>query len=300
MFSLKIIKKKQLEMSAFVKTFFDEVTKNATHVVHDPLSKSCVIIDTVLDFNFSSGKTGTLSADKVISYALKKKLTTEWILETHIHADHLTAAPYVQEKLGGKIGIGAGVVEVQENFRKIYNHGSELSTDGSQFDRLFSDEEKFPLGNLEVRVIHTPGHTPACVTYVIGDTAFTGDTFLMPDLGTGRCDFPGGSAEQLYESLVKILSLPPNTRLFLNHDYGFQGKRKYGWETTVAEQREANIHIGGSKTAAEFVAMRNDRDSTLSVPNLILAAIQVNMRAGRLPAAEDNGVRYLRIPLNVL
>jgi glyoxylase-like metal-dependent hydrolase (beta-lactamase superfamily II) len=212
----------------------------------------------------------------------------------------LTAATYVQEKLGGKIGIGAGVVEVQKNFKTFYNDGSELSTDGSQFDRLFSDEEVFSLGNLEVRVIHTPGHTPACVTYVIGDTAFTGDTFLMPDLGTTRCDFPGGSAEQLYDSLVKILSLPPKTRLFLNHDYGCQGKRKYGWETTVAEQREANIHIGGSKTAAEFVAMRNDRDSTLSVPKLILAAIQVNMRAGRLPAAEDNGVSYLRIPLNIL
>ena len=287
-------------MSALVKTFFDEVTNNATHVVHDPLSKSCVIIDTVLDFDFSAATTDTISAEKVISYVLENKLKTEWILETHVHADHLTAATYFQEKLGGKIGIGAGVVEVQKNFKTFYNDGSELSTDGSQFDRLFSDEEIFPLGNLEVRVIHTPGHTPACVTYVIGDIAFTGDTFLMPDSGTTRCDFPGGSAEQLYESLVKILSLPPKTRLFLNHDYGSQGKRQYGWETTVAEQREANIHIGGSKTAAEFVAMRNDRDSTLSVPKLILAAIQVNMRAGRLPAAEDNGVSYLRIPLNVL
>jgi glyoxylase-like metal-dependent hydrolase (beta-lactamase superfamily II) len=286
-------------MSPDVKTFFDEATNNATHVVRDPASRSCAVIDTVLGFDPASGRTFTEPADVVVDHVRSENLTVEWILETHVHADHLTAAPYVKERLGGKVAIGAGVTTVQATFSRIYNAGPEFACDGSQFDHLFEDGEAFQIGGLEARVIHTPGHTPACVTYVMGDAAFTGDTFFMPDSGTARCDFPGGSAVELYRSLQKILSLPGDTRLFINHDYGAGGSRDYAWETTVAEQAEKNIHVGGGATEEAFVSMREQRDATLSMPRLILPAIQVNMRAGHLPAAEDNGTRYLKLPLNL-
>ncbi|MBT5050078.1 MAG: MBL fold metallo-hydrolase [Rhodospirillaceae bacterium] len=286
-------------MSPDVKTFFDEATNNATHVVRDPDSSACALIDTVLGFDLAAGKISTEPADRVISYVKDEGLSVAWILETHVHADHLTAAPYVKERLGGHMGIGAGVTLVQETFGAIYNVEGGFVRDGSQFDHLFEEDEEFRIGNLEARVIHTPGHTPACVTYAIGNAAFSGDTFFMPDSGTARCDFPGGSATQLYQSLKKILSLPPDTRLFINHDYGAGGSRDFAWETTVAEQAANNIHVGGGTAEDDFVAMREERDATLSVPRLILPAIQVNMRAGHLPPPEDNGTQYLKIPLNL-
>lgn len=286
-------------MPADVKTFFDEGTNNATHVIRDPDSLSCALVDTVLGFDPASAGIATEPADQVISYVEKEGLTVDWILETHVHADHLTAAPYIKERLGGKIGIGAGVRVVQETFAKIYNAEGDFACDGSQFDHLFDDDETFAVGTLEARVIHTPGHTPACVTYVFGDAAFTGDTFFMPDSGTARCDFPGGSATELYRSLQKILSLPAETRLFINHDYGAGGSRDFAWQTTVAEQEAKNIHVGGGTTEDAFVTMREERDATLSVPRLILPSIQVNMRAGRLPPPEGNGTQYLKIPLNL-
>jgi glyoxylase-like metal-dependent hydrolase (beta-lactamase superfamily II) len=285
-------------MTISVKTFFDTETNNATHLVCDNETRACAIIDSVLDFDLAAGKTATRSADEIIFYVNNEGLKVDWILETHVHADHLTASSYMKEKLGGKIGIGSGVVDVQNTFGAIYNLGNEFTPDGSQFDVLFADNDRFSIGNLEARVIHTPGHTPACATYVIGDCAFTGDTFFMPDSGTARCDFPGGSASRLYSSLQKILALPSDTRLFLNHDYGCGGSRDCCWETTVAEQRDNNIHVGGSKSAKEFIAMREERDATLSMPRLVLPAIQVNMRAGELPPKESNGRRFLKIPLN--
>jgi glyoxylase-like metal-dependent hydrolase (beta-lactamase superfamily II) len=286
-------------MVPIVKTFFDKSTNNASHLVRDPDSTACAIIDSVLDFDLSSGETSTAAADEIVSYVMQERLQTEWILETHVHADHLTAAPYLKEQLGAQVGIGTGVAAVQETFAAIYNAGDDFIPDGSQFDKLFGDDETFKIGGLTVSVLHTPGHTPACVSYVIGDAVFTGDTFFMPDSGTARCDFPGGSARQLYQSLQRILSLPENTRLFVNHDYGAGGSREMSWETTIGNQNENNIHMGGGKSESEFVAMREERDATLSMPKLILPAIQVNMRAGQMPAPEDNGTRYLKIPLNL-
>lgn len=286
-------------MPSDVKTFFDAGTNNATHVVRDAGSGSCALIDTVLGFDLAAGQTSREPADRVISYVESEGLTVEWILETHVHADHLTAAPYMRERLGGKVGIGSGVRSVQETFGDIYNAASDFARDGSQFDHLFEDDETFLIGDLEARVMHTPGHTPACVTYVVGNCAFTGDTFFMPDSGTARCDFPGGSASDLYQSLQKILSLPDDTRLFINHDYGAGGSRECAWETTVAVQKTENIHVGGGASEDAFVAMREERDATLSMPRLILPAIQVNMRAGHLPPAESNGTHYLKIPLNL-
>ena len=249
-------------------------------------------------FRLAAGSTSTTAADELVAFVMEEGLDVEWILETHIHADHLTAAAYLKKKLGGRTGIGAGVVDVQKTFKKVYGLGDDFTADGSQFDHLFADGEEFQVGTLSARVIHTPGHTPACATYVIADMAFSGDTFFMPDSGTARCDFPGGSAAQLYNSLEKILALPAETRLFLNHDYGCGGARDCGWETTVAEQRDKNIHVGGGKTAEEFIAMREERDATLSMPRLVLPAIQINMRAGELPPAEADGSRFLKIPLN--
>lgn len=286
-------------MSPDVKTFFDEGTNNATHVVRDPDGLSCALIDTALGFDPASGRTSTGPVDPVIAHVQSENLSVEWILETHVHADHLTAAPYVKRQLGGRVGIGAGVKTVQETFAKIYNAEPGFARDGSQFDHLFEDGETFRIGSLKARVLHTPGHTPACVTYVIENTAFTGDTFFMPDSGTARCDFPGGSATELYRSLRKILSLPEDTRLFINHDYGAGGSRDFAWETTVAEQADRNIHIGGGVAEDDFVSLREERDATLSVPRLILPAIQVNMRAGNLPPPEDNGTTYLKFPLNL-
>lgn len=286
-------------MAPIIKTFFDEGTNNATHVVREPDGLSCVVIDCVLDFDLASGRTSTRAADLVVSHVRRDGLQVEWILETHVHADHLTAAPYIKDRLGGRVGIGAGVVTVQEAFAEIYNTRAEFTPDGSQFDHLFGDGETFRVGGMTISVMHTPGHTPACVSYVLGDAVFTGDTFFMPDAGTARCDFPGGSARQLYRSLQRILSLPERTRLFVNHDYGLDGSRAFAWETTVGDQKRNNIHVGGGKSEDAFIAMRDARDATLTMPNLILPAIQVNMRAGHLPDPEDNGTRYLKIPLNL-
>ena len=285
-------------MNLFIKCFFDKGTNNATYLAYEVGTRACAIIDPVLDFDPAAGVVSTRSADEIINFVKSEDLIVQWLLETHVHADHLTASYYLKEKLGGKIGISSGVVEVQKTFGAIYNLGNNFLPDGSQFDMLFADNHQFSIGNIKTRVIHTPGHTPACATYVMEDCAFTGDTFFMPDSGTARCDFPGGSAARLYKSLQKILELPPETRLFLNHDYGCDGSRDYFWETTVAEQRDKNIHFGGGKTAAEFIAIREARDAKLSMPRLILPAIQVNIMAGKFPSPESNGARFLKIPLD--
>ncbi|GAB4392876.1 MAG: MBL fold metallo-hydrolase [Kiloniellaceae bacterium] len=287
-------------MNPEIKTFFDEATFTATHVVWDPETKAAAIIDSVKDYDPKSGRTKTESADEVIAFVKDQGFKVEWVLETHVHADHLTAAPYLRDKLGGKIAIGAKINAVQDVFKKVFNAEEDFPTDGRQFDKLFEDGETFKIGKLEARVMHTPGHTPACSTYVIGDAAFVGDTLFMPDFGTARCDFPGGDARQLYQSIQKILALPPETRLFLCHDYKAPGRDTYVWETTVADERANNIHVHEGISEDDFVKMRTERDKTLEMPILILPSVQVNMRAGDLPPAEDNGVRYLKIPLDAL
>lgn len=286
-------------MKPVVKTFFDKATFTATHLVHCPETRQAAVIDSVLDYDPKSGRTSTASADALLAYVAEEKLEVVWILETHVHADHLTASPYLKEKLGAKVAIGARIATVQGVFKKIFNAEPEFATDGRQFDHLFEDGERFSIGRLEGRVMHTPGHTPACATYVIGDAAFVGDTLFMPDFGTARCDFPGGDARTLYRSIQKILALPPETRIFLCHDYA-PGGRDYLWETTVAEEKAKNIHVHDGVGEAEFVAMRSKRDAELAMPVLILPSVQVNMRAGELPPPEDNGTRYLKIPLNAL
>jgi glyoxylase-like metal-dependent hydrolase (beta-lactamase superfamily II) len=287
-------------MNPEIKTFFDEATFTATHVAWDPETHKAAIIDSVKDYDPKSGRTRTDSADEVIAFVKDKGLDVEWILETHVHADHLTAAPYLKSKLGGKIAIGARIDTVQGVFKKVFNAEEDFATDGRQFDRLFEDGETFKVGKLEARVIHTPGHTPACSTYVLGNAAFVGDTLFMPDYGTARCDFPGGDARQLYRSIQKILALPPETRLLLCHDYKAPGRDAFVWETTVAEQLARNIHVHEGVTEDAFVKMRSERDKTLDMPVLILPSVQVNMRAGELPPPEDNGVRYLKIPVDAL
>ncbi|PQA87437.1 MBL fold metallo-hydrolase [Hyphococcus luteus] len=285
-------------MKPVVKTFFDEPTSTASHVVVDPATKKCAIIDSVLDYDPASGRTMTKSADEIIAYVKENGLDVEWILETHVHADHLTAAPYLKEKLGGKMAIGNKIDVVQSTFAKIFNAESAFKRDGSQFDRLFADGDRFKLGEIDAHVIHTPGHTPACTTIVIGDAGFVGDTLFMPDYGTARCDFPGGDAATLYRSIQKIFALPGDTRLFMCHDYKAEGRDDYAWETTVAEEREKNIHVHEGVSEEEFVKMREARDKTLAMPRLILPSVQVNMRAGDMPPAEDNGVSYLKMPVN--
>ncbi|PCM44317.1 MBL fold metallo-hydrolase [Marinobacter sp. ANT_B65] len=282
-----------------VQHFFDEPTNTFSYVVRDPGSQACAILDSVLDFDYAAGKTDVRSADEIVEYVRSENLKVEWILETHVHADHLSAAPHLHEKLGGKTGIGAHICDVQEIFGKAFNAGTEFARDGSQFDRLFRDGDTFAIGGLEGRVMHTPGHTPACLTYVIGDAAFVGDTLFMPDYGTARCDFPGGDARALYRSVRKVLSLPAETRIFLCHDYKAPGRDVYAHETTVAEQRAANVHVHDGVTEDEFVKMRTERDATLDMPRLILPSVQVNMRAGEMPPAEDNGQVYLKIPVNL-
>ncbi|KJS34600.1 MAG: beta-lactamase [Rhodospirillaceae bacterium BRH_c57] len=282
-----------------VKTFFDEDTFTATYVVSDAAAKRCAIIDSVLDFDPKSGRTATTSADAVIAYVREAGLTVDWLLETHIHADHLTAAPYLQSKLGGKTAIGEYISTVQKTFAKIFNVESDFATDGSQFDDILRDGDTFTIGDLEGKVLHTPGHTPACLSYLIGDAVFVGDTVFMPDYGSARCDFPGGNAHTLYRSVRKLLELPPETRMFVGHDYA-PNDRPFAVETTVGEQRRDNIHMKDGVTEADFVAMRTERDATLDMPRLILPSVQINMRAGALPPAEDNGVSYIKIPLNVL
>jgi len=282
-----------------VKAFFDEATFTVSYVVSDAANGRAVIIDPVQDYDPASGRTTTSSADAIIDYVSEHGLNIDWILETHVHADHLSAAPYIKEKLGGQTAIGASVSAVQNVFKGIFNL-EDLDIDGSQFDHLFVDGETFKVGEIDARVIATPGHTPACVTYVIGDSAYIGDTLFMPDFGTARTDFPGGSAAQLYTSIQKIFALPDATRLFMCHDYKAPGRDVFAWETSVSEQREKNIHINDAVSEKEFVAMREGRDSQLGMPKLILPSIQVNIRAGRFPEAENNGIRYLKIPLDTV
>ena len=278
--------------------FFDEPTNTFSYVVQDPDSSACAIIDSVLDFDYAAGRTDIRSANQIIAFVREKRLEVAWVLETHVHADHLSAAPYLHDQLGGKTGIGAHIVEVQEIFGKAFNAGTEFARDGSQFDALFNEGDTFTIGSLEGRVLHTPGHTPACLTYVIGDAAFVGDTLFMPDYGTARCDFPGGDARTLYHSIQKVLSLPEQTRLFLCHDYKAPGRELFQHETSVAEQRKTNVHVHDGISEEEFVKMRTERDATLGMPRLIIPSVQVNMRAGELPPAEDDGQVYLKVPIN--
>ena len=287
-------------MQPDVEAFFDEATFTASFVVSDPESRKCAVVDSVLDFDYSSGRTDTKSADAIVAFVKEQSLEAVWLLETHVHADHLSAAPYLQERLGGKIGIGEKITVVQDTFGKVFNEGTRFQRDGSQFDRLFKEGDRFEIGALQGRVLHTPGHTPACLTYVIGDAAFVGDTLFMPDFGTARADFPGGSAEALYASIQKILALPDETRIFVGHDYKAPGRDTFAWETTVAEQKALNVHVGGGATAEDFVRMREARDATLDMPKLIIPSIQVNMRAGQMPEPDDSGKRFLKVPVNEL
>jgi glyoxylase-like metal-dependent hydrolase (beta-lactamase superfamily II) len=282
-----------------VTAFFHEPTFTCCYVVSDPESKAAAIIDSALDYDPKSGRTGTEFADRLIAHVREQGLTVEWILETHIHADHLSAAPYLKQHLGGRIAIGRNIDAVQSTWKKIYNAEPSFRTDGSQFDHLFADGETFTLGGMTATAMHTPGHTPADLSYLIGDAVFVGDSLFMPDFGSARCDFPGGSAETLWASIRKLLDLPGDTRMFVGHDYA-PGGRDYAWETTVAEQREKNKHVHDGVTKDDFVKMRTERDKELAMPVLLLPSIQVNMRAGDLPPAEDNGVRYLKIPLDAV
>lgn len=287
-------------MSPEVTAFFDEETFTVTYIVRDPNSKKCAIVDSVLDFDYASGRTDTRSADMVIAFVKDKGYEVEWLLETHVHADHLSAAPYLQRELGGKIAIGENIRIVQDTFGKVFNEGTEFQRDGSQFDALFKDGDSFHIGQMRGDVLHTPGHTPACLTYVIGDAAFVGDTLFMPDFGTARCDFPGGSADMMWDSVQKILALPEETRIFVGHDYKAEGRDTYAWETTVGEQKRLNKHVGEGKSKDDFVAARNERDGQLGMPRLIVPSLQVNMRAGQMPKPEDNGTTYLKVPVNTL
>lgn len=287
-------------MQPKVDAFFDPATFTYSYVVSDPTTKHCAIIDSVLDYDPASGRTSFASADRLIAHVHEHKLTVDWLLETHVHADHLSAAPYLKRELGGKLGIGANITVVQNTFGKLFNAGCEFATDGSQFDHLFADGDTFTIGSIKAHALHTPGHTPACMTYVIGDAGFVGDTLFMPDYGTARCDFPGGSAHTLYQSIRKLFSLHGETRLFMCHDYKAPGRDDYRFETTVAEERAHNVHVHEGISEEDFVAMRSKRDATLGMPTLILPSVQVNMRAGQLPPAEENGTRYLKIPLDVL
>lgn len=285
-------------MKPMVKTFFDEATFTASHVAYDPSTGKAAVIDSVLDYDAASGRTTTESADHIVAFVRDTNLTVEWILETHVHADHLTAAPYLKERLGGRTAIGDQIDVVQRTFAEVFNAESAFKRDGSQFDTLFADGDHFKLGSIDANVMHTPGHTPACSTIVIGDAAFVGDTLFMPDYGTARCDFPGGDARTLYRSIQKIFALPGATRLFMCHDYKAPGRDEFAWETTVQDERDNNIHVGSGASEDEFVAMREARDKTLSMPKLILPSVQVNMRAGDMPPAESNGVSYLKMPIN--
>lgn len=283
-----------------VRTFFDEPTFTASHVLHCPVTLKAAIVDSVLDFDAAAGRVSHASADAIAEFVEANALEVEWLLETHVHADHLSAAPYLQERLGGRIAIGRHIATVQEVFGKIFNEGTRFERDGSQFDRLFDDGDVFGIGELECAVLHVPGHTPADLAYVVGDAVFGGDTLFMPDYGTARADFPGGDARQLYRSIRRLLSLPPETRLFLCHDYKAAGRDIFAWETTVGVQRTANVHVHDGVGEDDFVAMRTGRDQTLGMPKLILPSIQINMRAGHLPEPDSNGTRYLRIPLDAL
>ena len=282
-----------------VTAFFEETTNTVSYVVKDPASSACAIIDAVMDIDYAAGHIAYESADRVIAFVEKHGLTVEWLIETHVHADHLSAAPYIQRKCGGKIGIGENIKIVQETFGKVFNEGTEFQRDGSQFDRLFKDGDEYQIGSMTAFAMHTPGHTPACMTHVIGDAAFVGDTLFMPDGGSARADFPGGDSRVLYRSIRRVLSLPDEMRLFMCHDYGPNG-REIRWETTVAEQRAHNIHVKDGITEDEFVQMREARDATLGMPRLIIPSLQVNMRGGELPKPDESGKRFLKVPINGL
>ncbi len=283
-----------------VKGFFDPATYTISYVVSDPATKACAIIDSLLDFDQASGRTSTRSADMLIDYVKAQGLSCEWIIDTHVHADHLTAAPYIRAQLGGKIAIGFNIPVVQGVFKRVFNEDQRFHTDGRQFDHLFQDEEVYRIGEIEARALHTPGHTPACMSHVIGDAVFVGDTLFMPDFGTARCDFPGGDAGVLYDSIQKIFTLPEETRIFLCHDYMAPGRDEYVWETTVGEEKRANIHVKDGTSREAFIKMRTERDATLGMPKLILPSVQVNMRAGDMPPAEENGVSYMKLPIDAL
>lgn len=287
-----------MDVKPDVSAHFDEATNTITYIVKDPSSNHCAIIDSVMDIDYAAGRITYDAADKLIAEIQDRGLTLDWIIETHVHADHLSAAPYIQEKLGGKIGVGEKIMVVQETFGKVFNEGTEFQRDGSQFDALFKDGDTYMVGNMQAFAMYTPGHTPACMVHVIGDAAFAGDTLFMPDGGSARCDFPGGSADELYDSIMKVLSLPDETRLFMCHDYGPNG-RAIQWETTVAEQKASNIHVGGDKTREDFVKFRTERDAQLAMPKLIIPSLQVNMRAGEVPT-DDDGNPMLKVPVNAI
>jgi glyoxylase-like metal-dependent hydrolase (beta-lactamase superfamily II) len=291
---------KEHTMNAHVEAFFDPAPFTYSYVVSDPVTRQCAVIDSVLDYDPASGRTSHATAQRLVDYVRAQGLTVQWLLETHVHADHLSAAPYLKQQLGGRLAIGDRITVVQDTFGKLFNAGSEFATDGCQFDHLFHDGDTFQVGNVQGRAIHTPGHTPACMTYVIGDAAFVGDTLFMPDYGTARCDFPGGDARTLYQSIQKLFTLPGETRVFMCHDYKAPGREEFLYETTIAAEREHNVHVRAGITEEEFVAMRTARDATLGMPTLILPSVQINMRGGELPTPEGNGTRYLKIPLDVL
>jgi glyoxylase-like metal-dependent hydrolase (beta-lactamase superfamily II) len=281
-----------------VKAFFDEATNTISYVVRDPTSKSCAVIDSVMDIDYAAGRITYDHADEIIAFIENEHLELEWLIETHVHADHLSAAPYIQDKLGGKIGIGEKITVVQDTFGKVFNEGTEFQRDGSQFDKLFGDGDTYQIGNLKAFAMHTPGHTPACMVHVMGNAAFVGDTLFMPDGGSARADFPGGDAGELYDSIQKVLALPDEMRLFMCHDYA-PGGRDIRWETTVAEEKAENIHVSEGRSREEFVKMREARDATLDMPKLILPSLQVNMRAGEVPNDKD-GNPMLKVPINAI
>ena len=288
----------QMDVNPEVSAFFDDATNTISYIVKDPTSDSCAIVDSVMDIDYAAGRITYDHADELIRTIKDRGLKLEWIIETHVHADHLSAAPYIQEQLGGKIGIGSKIMVVQDTFGKVFNEGTEFQRDGSQFDALFEDGDTYKIGNMDAFAIYTPGHTPACMVHVMGDAAFVGDTLFMPDGGSARADFPGGDAATLYDSIQKVLSLPDDMRLFMCHDYGPNG-RDIQWETTVGEEKEHNIHVGGGKTKAEFVKFRTERDAQLDMPKLIIPSLQVNMRAGEIPTDRD-GKPMLKVPVNGL
>ena len=291
--------KVHMDVKPDVHAVFDPATNTISYVVKDPGSNACAIVDSVMDIDYAAGRISYEHADELIDYVQSNGLKLEWLIETHVHADHLSAAPYIQGKLGGKLGIGRNITVVQDTFGKVFNEGTEFQRDGSQFDRLFDDGDTYMVGGMECLAIHTPGHTPACMTHVMGDAAFVGDTLFMPDGGSARADFPGGDAATLYDSIQKVLALPDQTRLFMCHDYGPNG-RDIQWETTVADEKAHNIHVGAGKTREDFVKFRTERDAQLDMPRLIIPSLQVNMRGGDLPPADDSGKRFLKVPVNGL
>jgi len=298
--AIEQVRAAQHSATLVVESFFDEPTNTASYVIHDPATRQAAVIDSVLNFDAAAGRTSTASADAIVDYVRREALTVGWLLETHAHADHLSAAPYLQQKLGGKLAIGREIISVQTVFGKIFNVGTEFARDGSEFDRLLDDGDRFSIGDIPAIALHVPGHTPADMAYVVGDVVFTGDTLFMPDYGTARADFPGGNARHLYRSIHRLLSLPGDTRLFLCHDYKAPGRGRFVWETTVGAERNGNVHVHDGVGEDAFVAMRTERDATLGMPKLILPSVQVNMRAGHLPPPEANGTRYLKLPLDTL